>query len=92
VPYYTHADKTALIQLLFAPKAGTAEKRAALDVIINPLATQEEVAQAIEGLERNTLQRWEAKLPGWLSCIPSLPDWFEWVIMIVFFGWVWWIF
>ena len=38
------------------------------------------------------LQKWETKLPKWLSWIPPLWDWSEWVIMIVFFGWIWWLF
>ena len=42
--------------------------------------------------EPTTLEKWQAKLPDWLSGVPALPDWFEWVIMIVFFGWIWWLF
>lgn len=45
-----------------------------------------------EMLSMTCLQQWETKLPGWLSGIPALPDWFEWVIMVVFFGWIWWLF
>ncbi|MDR2525670.1 MAG: hypothetical protein LBC83_05765 [Oscillospiraceae bacterium] len=35
------------------------------------------------------LQKWEALLPSWLSGIPALADWFEWVIVVLFFGWIW---
>ena len=42
-----------------------------------------------EKTELTLLERWEAKLPQWLSRIPALPDWLEWIIMIGIFGWIW---
>jgi len=36
-----------------------------------------------------TLEKWEAKLPGWLSFIKSWPDWIKWIVYCVSFGWVW---
>jgi len=46
-PLYTHADKTILIQTLFsAQNATTSAKNAALAIIINPLATAEQVVWA----------------------------------------------
>ena len=35
------------------------------------------------------LEQWEAKLPGWLKLIISWPDWVEWIVYYVFFGWIW---
>jgi len=35
------------------------------------------------------LEKWEAKLPGWLRFIVSWPNWIEWVIFYGFFGWIW---
>ncbi|MDR1159308.1 MAG: S-layer homology domain-containing protein [Syntrophomonadaceae bacterium] len=49
-PYYTHADKTALIRALFAPEADENAKNTALQLIINPLATQEQVETALAAL------------------------------------------
>jgi len=40
---YNHADKTELIRAIFLPGVGAVAQQAALDVIINPLATDEEV-------------------------------------------------
>jgi len=63
-------------------------------------ATQAEVNSALSGLNTafsgltlqptpSRLEQWEAKLPVWLGFIKSLPDWIEWVIYYVFFGWTW---
>jgi len=94
-PYYDHADKTELIRLLFIPKAGAAEKRAALDVVIDPLATQAQVAAAALALidsAKTPLVKWQAKLPDWLSGVAAWPDWAQWIVMVVLFGWIWWLF
>jgi hypothetical protein len=50
-PLYTHADKTTLIRALFAPNVSTQARQAALDVIINPLATEADVAEALGALQ-----------------------------------------
>lgn len=47
-PLYHHADKTELIRALFVPGIHPDARQAALDVIINPLATEEEVAELVE--------------------------------------------
>ncbi|MDR2492061.1 MAG: FIVAR domain-containing protein [Coriobacteriales bacterium] len=49
-PYYSQANKDALIRALFAPDATEAAKQAALAVAINPLSTPLEVLQAIDAL------------------------------------------
>ncbi|MDR1354666.1 MAG: FIVAR domain-containing protein [Propionibacteriaceae bacterium] len=49
-PYYTHIDKSALIRALFAPGVPVAAKPAALSRIINPLASADEVANALAAL------------------------------------------
>ena len=49
-PLFTHADKTALIRALFVPNADPVAKQVALDVIINPLATPAQVADALQTL------------------------------------------
>ncbi|MDR2486675.1 MAG: DUF4430 domain-containing protein, partial [Clostridiales Family XIII bacterium] len=51
---YTHQDKTALVRALFAPGAVAAARQQALDVLIAPLATAGQVADAIAALEGNT--------------------------------------
>jgi len=53
-PLYEHADKTELIRVLFAPNIDLAAKQAALDTIINPLATPEAVADALAALSGYT--------------------------------------
>jgi len=50
-PLYSHADKTELIRGLFAHNANPDAKQAALDVIINPLATPEQVTNALLALQ-----------------------------------------
>ena len=73
---------------------------AAQTVYAKAAATQAEVNSALSGLNTafsglqtqavpSRLEQWEAKLPGWLSSIKALPDWIEWVIYYVFFGWIW---
>jgi len=47
---YDHADKTALIRALTADGADPDLKAAALDIVINPLATAQEVADALAAL------------------------------------------
>jgi len=54
-PFYTHADKTELIRALFTDVANPSAIPAALDVIINPLATAEEVAAALVALNLTSL-------------------------------------
>jgi len=49
-PFYDQVDKSALIRALFTADAGEAAVLAALDVIINPLATAVEVASALAAL------------------------------------------
>jgi hypothetical protein len=49
-PLYTHADKTALLQGLFAYEATSAARQDALDVVINPLSTSKEVEGALMAL------------------------------------------
>jgi len=49
-PLYIHADKTQLIRTLFVPNVNEAAVPNAHAVIINPLATPEQVAAAIEAL------------------------------------------
>ncbi|MDR0836709.1 MAG: DUF4430 domain-containing protein [Propionibacteriaceae bacterium] len=49
--YFTMADKSALIRALYAPGAVAAAKPAALDTIINPLATSGQVNQALAALQ-----------------------------------------
>lgn len=39
--------------------------------------------------ELSPLEQWEARLPGWLKFIITWPDWMEWVVYYVFFGWIW---
>ena len=46
-PLYDHADKTDLIRALFVDGISEEAKRFALSVIIDPLATEDEVAEAI---------------------------------------------
>ena len=41
------------------------------------------------GPEPTRLDRWEAKLPGWLGFLKAWPDWIEWIVYYVFFGWIW---
>ena len=55
---YAHADKTYLIRSLFSPEAITSAKEAARSVVINPLATEIEVAMAagaLSGVDREAL-------------------------------------
>jgi len=64
-------------------------------------ATQAEVNSALGALNTafgalaanppapTRLEQWEAKLPNWLGFLKSLPDWIEWVIYYVLFGWIW---
>jgi len=49
-PFYNQVDKTALIRALFTADAAETAVQAALDVIINPLATAAEVAAALAAL------------------------------------------
>ena len=49
-PLYTHADKTELFRALMADGANEAAKTDALAIIINPLATEQEVTDAIAAL------------------------------------------
>ena len=49
-PLYPHADKTELIRALFNKNAGKPAQKAALDVIINPLATDAKVKEALAAL------------------------------------------
>ncbi|MCL2150928.1 MAG: DUF4430 domain-containing protein [Coriobacteriia bacterium] len=49
-PVYDHVDKTALVQALFSAGATSEDKAAALGVLINPLATAQEVADATAAL------------------------------------------
>ncbi|MCL2300125.1 MAG: hypothetical protein FWC27_08290 [Firmicutes bacterium] len=44
------------------------------------------------GLELTCLAKWQAKLPDWLSGVIKLPNWVQWIVMIVGFGWIWWLF
>ena len=45
------------------------------------------------GCESKTfLDRWHAKLPDWMKGVESLWNWFEYVIIFVFFGWIWFLF
>ncbi|MCL2578736.1 MAG: cohesin domain-containing protein [Oscillospiraceae bacterium] len=50
-PLYEHANKTALIRALFEEGVNPAARQAALDVIINPLATPAQVASALSALQ-----------------------------------------
>jgi len=50
-PIYHHTNKTDLIRSLFIPGATLDSKQAALDVIINPLATTEQVTNALLTLQ-----------------------------------------
>jgi len=59
---FTHADKTVLIQALFAPSVDATARQAALDVIINPLATPAQVAEALTALSTQGQDRYEN---GW---------------------------
>jgi len=78
-------------------RAFEAALTAAQTVAAKAAATQAEVDSALAGLNAaygglkglTRLEKWEAKLPGWLRSIKSLPDWLEWVIYYVFFGWIW---
>ncbi|GHU68148.1 hypothetical protein AGMMS49983_20390 [Clostridia bacterium] len=66
-PLYTHADKTALYRALFTEGAGQEAIDAALAVIINPTATNEEVAAALEEiLDPETTPEPEI-VPEWLK-------------------------
>ncbi|MCL1808704.1 MAG: S-layer homology domain-containing protein [Clostridiales bacterium] len=56
-PYYAHADKTGLIRAMFAEGAGEAAKKAALDVVINPLSTPAQVASALASLQNGGAKR-----------------------------------
>ncbi|MDR0851307.1 MAG: DUF4430 domain-containing protein, partial [Clostridiales Family XIII bacterium] len=47
-PYFTMADKSALIRAICEPDVDTAKANAALDVVINPLATSEQVTAALD--------------------------------------------
>ena len=49
--YYEHQDKTELIRALFIESADATAKQAALDVIINPLATASEISNALAALQ-----------------------------------------
>jgi len=49
-PFYNQVDKSALIRALFTDDAAEAAVEAALDVIINPLATAAEVATVLAAL------------------------------------------
>jgi hypothetical protein len=49
-PLYTHADKTALIRAICTPDVDSAKANAALDVVINPLATSAQVTAALNSL------------------------------------------
>jgi hypothetical protein len=49
-PAYTHEDKTELIRSLLAAGNTDSAIKTAKDVIINPLATTDDIAAAIEGL------------------------------------------
>jgi hypothetical protein len=62
-PPYTHADKTELIRAIFAP--GATAIPAALDVIINPLATPGDVALALSALGVIGMTRAEAVVLIW---------------------------
>ena len=53
-PLYTHTNKTELIRALFAPGVTAAARQNALNVIIDPLATAEEVAAALGALTGQT--------------------------------------
>jgi len=61
---YTHADKTELIRALFTDVANPGAIPAALDVIINPLATAEDVAAALAALLDDTPQPPEGEGEG----------------------------
>jgi len=50
---YEHADKTALIRALFRPNVNAAARAAALEVIIDPLATALQVADALAAIKGN---------------------------------------
>ncbi|MDR0812809.1 MAG: S-layer homology domain-containing protein [Oscillospiraceae bacterium] len=49
-PLYTHSDKTELLRALFAPNTEADAKAAALDVIINPEATAEQITTARQAI------------------------------------------
>ena len=66
-------------------EVGAAETLAEIEAVAVPTASGL-VAQT----ELTLLEKWEAKLPQWLSGISALPDWLEWVLMIGVFGWIWW--
>ena len=51
-PLYNHADKTELIRALFADGVSDSTRQAALDVIINPLATVQQVEDALAELAK----------------------------------------
>ncbi len=51
LPFFTMADKTELMRALVAEGAVEGAKPAALDVIINPLATEAEVTAALNALQ-----------------------------------------
>ena len=52
---YTHADKTELIRSLFAADVKDDAKPMALAVIIDPLATEQEVADALSALKKREI-------------------------------------
>jgi len=59
-PLYTHEDKTNLIRALFHPIANQNAAQAARDIIINPLATVQAIADAVYALVG------DADMPGQL--------------------------
>ena len=69
-PLYTHADKTELIRGLFLYEATDHLRQAALDVIINPLATAQEVADALAALRNGSSEvgtNPSAPIAGWVE-------------------------
>jgi len=83
---YTPESWAALQDALTAARTAvnTAGTVTAVNAVVVPTASVLE--------EISTLQKWQAKLPGWMSGVIQWPAWIQWIIMIVFFGWIWWLF
>lgn len=90
---YTAESWAALQSALTAARnaVNAATTVAAVNAVAVP-TTSALLKPTVTPTEPTCLEKWQAKLPDWLSGIISLPNWVQWIIMIGGFGWIWWLF
>ena len=75
-----------------AVAAALAGAKAAMDAVKTDAQLTEEEQQAKEETPKTLLEKWHAKLPGWMKGVEKLWNGFEYVILFVGFGWIWFLF